>query len=105
MHTLRKLLAPVLLAAVVGCSARAVAPAPPCNADVCDVSGRVGWFNFEGGFWAIRGDDQVTYDPLNLPEEFRQDGVRVRATLRIRRDLGSYRMVGPTVEVLSIRRQ
>ena len=110
MHRLRTSLAPLLLLAVVGCSADALAPTPPptppCEADRCDIRGRVVWADLEGGFWAIRGDDQVTYDPLNnLPADFRRDGLRVRASLRIRRDLASFHMVGPIVEVLSIHRE
>ena len=105
MHSLRKLLTPILLAAAVGCSSSSLAPTPPCDGDICVVRGSVEWFNLEGGFFAIRGDDQVTYDPLNLPDTFREDGLRVRASVRIRRDYGSYHMVGPMVDVLSIRRE
>jgi hypothetical protein len=104
-HSLRKLFGTIALASAVGCSTPALAPPPPCNTDVCDITGRVLWFNLEGGFWAIRGDDQVSYDPINLPAEFREDGLRVVAALRLRRDLGGIHMVGPIVEVLSIRRQ
>ena len=28
------------------------------------VNGTVQYFNLEGGFWAVRGDDGVTYDPI-----------------------------------------
>ena len=105
MRTLRTFLTPLLLLAAVGCSAGALVPTPPCDAELCDLRGHIAWLDLEGGFWALRGDDQVTYEPLNLPADFRQDGLRVRATVRIRRDVGTYRMVGPVVEVLSIRRQ
>jgi hypothetical protein len=47
--------------------------------------------------------DRVQYLPLNLPDQFRQDGLAVRAELQRRDDHGSYCMVGPVVEILSIR--
>ena len=110
MPTVRTYFAPLVLVAVVGCSADALAPTPPptvpCDADVCDIRGRVEWAELEGGFWVILGDDEVAYDPLNnLPADFRRHGLRVRALVRIRSDLGSFHMVGPIVEVLSIRRE
>lgn len=59
----------------------------------------------EGGFWAIRGDDNVTYDPIgSLAEEFRQEGLRVKLDARSRRDMGSIHMAGPLVEIISIRK-
>jgi hypothetical protein len=99
-----KFLAAAMLAATLSCSRLALEPS--CDeADVCQVSARVSWLSIEGGFWALRGDDDVTYEPLNLPADFQQDGLRVRTTLRMRGDMGTYRMVGPVVEVLSIHRQ
>lgn len=92
------------LAATLGCGSSAVTPLPPCDTDICEVTGRVVWMNFEGGFFAIRGDDQVTYDAHELPVAFRQDGLRVAATLRRRLDLGCIHMAGTIVNVLSIRR-
>jgi hypothetical protein len=49
--------------------------------------------------------EHVHYLPLNLPEEFQRDGLRVRAELLRRDDYGSTCQVGPVVEVLSIRRR
>jgi hypothetical protein len=71
---------------------------------VC-VTGTARFFSIEGGFWAVRGDDGVTYDPVHgLPTEFQQEGLRVYLVARERRDLGSYHMVGPIVEIVSIQR-
>ncbi len=75
------------------------------DGDVVTGTGTVRWFDLEGGFYAIRGDDGKTYDPMNLPPEFREDGVRVRFRAKIRSDMGSFRMVGPIVEVQEITRQ
>lgn len=72
--------------------------------DVRAITGTIGFVDVEGGVWVMRGDDGVTYDPIVLPPEFRLDGLRVEATLRIRGDLFSTDMVGVVVEILSIRR-
>lgn len=72
--------------------------------DVIRGTGTVRWLTVEGGFFAIAGDDGTTYDPIDLPAEFRADGLRVRFRARVREDLGSYRMAGPIVEVLEVSR-
>jgi hypothetical protein len=65
--------------------------------------GTVRFFNLEGGFWAIRGDDGVTYDPLDgLPAAFRRDGMRISAVVKTRTDLGGIHMVGPIVAIIDI---
>ena len=42
--------------------------------------GTVKHVSLEGGFYGIVGDDGRNYDPLNLPQEFQIDGLRVRFT-------------------------
>lgn len=80
---------------------RAFTPSAPDN--VC-VIGTVRYFSFEGGFWAVRGDNDTTYDPLDaLPANFRQEGLRVRVEARMT-DLSSFHMAGPIVEILDIKR-
>jgi hypothetical protein len=104
MRSLSYCLALLGLAATLSCGTSAVAPPPPCDTDICEITGRVVWMNFEGGFFAIHGDDQATYDSHDLPAEFRHDGLRVAATLRRRLDLACIHMAGTIVNVLSIRR-
>jgi hypothetical protein len=70
--------------------------------DVVRGTGTVQFLSVEGGFFAIRGDDGVTYDPTNLPSGFQRAGLRVRFEARIRHDLGGIHMVGPIVDVISI---
>lgn len=77
----------------------------PCPRDQVCVDGTARFFSFEGGFWAVRGDDSVTYDPVGgLPSDFRASGLRVHLRARIRQDLGSIHMAGPVVDIVSIRR-
>jgi hypothetical protein len=67
-------------------------------------TGTVNYYTLEGGFWAIRGDDNVTYDPINLSRSYWAQGLRVRFEAKLRNDLANIHMVGPIVEVLSISR-
>ena len=55
----------------------------------------------EGGFWGIVADGGVKYDPRNLPEKFRQDGLRVRFEGRVV-DAVTFRMWGKVVEITKI---
>jgi hypothetical protein len=68
------------------------------------ISGVIRHNEIEGGFWAIRGDDSVTYDPTNLPEEFKRDGLRVEAEANRRDDMAGIHMSGPLVELRRIRK-
>lgn len=69
---------------------------------VVNVTGTVKRFELEGGFFAIAGDDGVTYNPINLAENLRVDGQRVHFRGRVRDDMMSIHMVGPLVEILEI---
>jgi hypothetical protein len=67
------------------------------------VVGTVHYYSIEGGFWAVRGDDGVTYDPMNgLPPTVQREKLRVTMVVKIRNDLGGIHMVGPIVEVIRI---
>jgi hypothetical protein len=93
-------------ALVTACDASPTATvAASCPAGAVCVTGTDRHVALEGGFWAIRGDDGTTYDPLGgLPKDFQQDGLRVRLDARIRTDVGSFHMAGPIVEILALRR-
>jgi len=76
---------------------------PP--ADSFEIVGTVTYRNIEGGFYAIDGDNGSKYDPINLPESFRKDGLRVKVTARLRMDAMSLHMYGAIVEVVNIAAQ
>ena len=69
------------------------------------ITGVVKFHEVEGGFYSIQGADGVTYDPTNLPEEFRQDGLAVEAETRKRTDAMSIRQVGTIVDIERIRKR
>ena len=96
------------IALLVGCGQGGsdwVTPTPPAEAKgpSITITGVVRHLPIEGGFYAIRGRDSVTYDPTNLPEAFRKDGLQVEAVARRRDDMMSMRQVGPIVDLERIR--
>jgi len=80
-------------------------PMAPEDQSVVSVNGTVRFMTFEGGFWAVRGDDNVTYDPIDgLPVAFQVEGLRVRLKAKRRPDVGGVHMAGPIVEIITIAR-
>jgi hypothetical protein len=76
---------------------------PSLPAGAIRVFGTVQFYTLEGGFWAVKGDDGVTYDPKDgLPGKFQTENLRVTMVARIRSDLSGIHMVGPIVEIISI---
>ena len=104
VHTRRRPAVRILVIAALICSAACASPtAPELPPGAIQVNGTVRYFTLEGGFWAVRGDDGVTYDPMNgLASEFQRDNLRVTLVAKVRNDIGGIHMVGPIVEVLSI---
>jgi len=66
--------------------------------------GTVVYLDLEGGFYGIVADNGKRYDPINLPKEFQQDGLRVSFEAKIRDDLASFHMWGQLVEIIKINR-
>lgn len=65
-------------------------------------TGKITRVQIEGGFWGILGDDGTKYDPINLQEEYKKDGLPVRFEVKIREDLASFHMWGQIVEIVKI---
>ena len=78
-------------------------PAPEDVGTEVRITGVVKHVELEGGFYAIRGDDGVTYDPTNLPPAFQRDGLRVETEARRRDDMMGIHQAGPIVELVRIR--
>ena len=74
-------------------------------ADAFEIVGNVTYKNIEGGFYAIDADNGSKYDPINLPEPFRKDGLRVKVTARRKMDAMSLHMYGAIIEVVNIAAQ
>lgn len=65
-------------------------------------TGTVVFLSFEGGFYGIKADDGKSYDPLNLPTEFRKEGLRVRFEAKEMKDQASFHMWGVIVQIVHI---
>jgi hypothetical protein len=94
------LLAAMIMMTALACGSPTT---PELPAGAIRVNGTVQYFNLEGGFWGVRGDDGVTYDPITgLSPAFQRENLRVTMVAKIRTDMGGIHMVGPLVEILSI---
>jgi len=72
------------------------------DSDTFEIQGTIVRKNIEGGFYAIDGDDGRKYNPINLSESFRKDGLKVKVTARLRMDAMSVYMYGAIIEVVEI---
>lgn len=98
----------IVLLALAGCGGSGAdwvvaSPAAEAVGQEIHITGHVRYYDLEGGFYAIRGADEVTYDPTNLPQEFQKDGLPVEAQARRRDDLSGIHQVGPIVQLERIR--
>lgn len=75
------------------------------NPDAFSVQGTIEFLELEGGCWSILAPDSTRYEPVDVSDQFRHHGLRIRATIKLRTDLGSFCMIGPIVEILSIERR
>ncbi len=69
------------------------------------ITGTVRHLPIEGGVWVIQDAGGTSYNPTNLPDAVRQDGLAVEAEARRRDDMVSIGMVGALVELVRIRRR
>jgi len=72
------------------------------TADVFEIIGTVAYVELEGGFYAIIAEDGKRYDPMNLPNSFRTDGLKVTVKAKLRPDAAGFHMYGPIIEVVDI---
>lgn len=70
--------------------------------DIVSGIGTVRFVDLEGGFYGIVGDDGKNYDPMDLSQQFREDGLRIRFEGKIRRDVASAHMWGTIVDITNI---
>lgn len=70
--------------------------------DAFELLGTVVYKDLEGGFFAIEGDDGRIYDPINLPEAYQKEGLKVKVNAILRKDVGSIHMIGDIIEIVNI---
>jgi hypothetical protein len=91
------------VAASIGC--KSVSGPAGVGPDEFQMKGTVVYEEIEGGFFAIHGEDGQTYNPVDLPDAFRKDGMEVQFRARPSRDALSFHMYGTTVEIVEIKRR
>ena len=79
-------------------------PSPGTPAGEFSVDGTILKLPVEAGCWVIRTLEGTEFEPINLTDEYRAEGTRVRALLRTRSDMASACMVGTIVEIANIER-
>jgi hypothetical protein len=77
-------------------------PAP--SEDVVRIVGTVHHLDLEGGVYVIRTAAGTQYRPIELPEEFRVEGLAVEADAKLRDDVLTVDMAGQSIELLDIRK-
>ena len=53
------------------------------------------------GTWALVGEDGETYELKDAPSELKKAGLKVRVTGLVRKDIMTFAMIGPVLEVQS----
>lgn len=67
-----------------------------------EIVGKIIFKDFEGGFFAIAGNDGGEYDPLNLPDDFKEDGLSVKVLAVKKPGVMTSHMYGTVIELLKI---
>lgn len=70
------------------------------DTDYINICGTIKFLSEEGGFYGIIGDDKKNYDPMNLPDEFKKDGVRIKIKARLKPEIPTFRMWGTVIEII-----
>lgn len=94
---LAKLLKQPWLILLLACAG---SPAP----EGVEVTGVIRFQDIEGGVYLLETEDGGRYQLLDLPEEFRKEGLAVRATIRIQSDLMTTGQTGTPAHVLHVER-
>lgn len=77
-----------------------------CNisSEYIEIEGTIRYIDLEAGFWGITAGDGRNFDPLNLPEEYKKDGLKVVVKLQPKDELAGLHMWGQIVEIKEIRK-
>jgi len=90
-----------LFGAVVACGCMA-ADGGETTADRISGNGTITYVDLEGGFYGIVADDGERYLPANLPEEYRQDNLRVKFVVEPTGETATIQQWGTPVEIVEI---
>lgn len=95
-----------------GCKTTADAPAEetqteemPAMQIVDGIEGTVVHMGLEGGFYGIQTEAGDKYMPINLADEYKEDGLEIIFKVKPRPDVMTITMWGTTVEIIEIARR
>jgi len=71
-------------------------------AEVLDFVAELRWISLEGGFYGLVAEDGRKFLPLNLPDDFRKDGLKTRVRGMIKEDVATIYMWGTPLEIIEI---
>lgn len=71
---------------------------------ISDKIGTIKYIDLEGGFYGIIDNEGNRYDPVNLTDEFKEDGLKVKFSCKILKDTIGTHMWGTTIELTDIQR-
>jgi hypothetical protein len=77
--------------------------APPPE-DIVSGIGTIQYVELEGGFYGLVADDSTRYNPQNLDEAYREDGLRVRFRGTVEDDVMTTQMWGQVLQILEMQR-
>ena len=98
----RALLASLLVGSLAGCAGSGE-DTIHVDEDTIHVDVSSHYFSFEGGFWALHGDDGENYNPREgLANDFRKEGLRLHAVLRPLPGYGSIHGLGNIVDPIAL---
>lgn len=72
------------------------------NGEIRNMNGTIVFQELEGGFYGIEADDGKKYNPINLDESYRKDGLRVKFDANLKKGMVGIHMWGQYVEILKI---
>jgi hypothetical protein len=78
------------------------APSADKKGEIRNMTGTIVFHEIEGGFYGIEADDGKKYNPINLDESFRKDGLRVKFDANLKEGMVGIHMWGEYVEILKI---
>jgi hypothetical protein len=70
--------------------------------DAISFVGEVRWISIERGFFGLVAEDGKKFFPLNLPQEFKKEGLRVRVKGNIKKGVATVQMWGAPFEIHEI---
>lgn len=70
--------------------------------EIRNMTGTIIFQEIEGGFYGIKADDGQKYNPLNLDESYRKDGLRVKFDANLKEGMVGIHMWGEYVEIVKI---